>query len=228
MHTLSFKDIWSVAKKNILWIIAIPFALLLAVFVLYSYFIPKQYTSDVQLFVTVNANGAASQTYESLLMTQGLTDTYAKLIQSPKVMRNVAKETKSKEAIDTIRNKTTVNVDEKSLVYSISYKSGNPKESALVVNTIAKYASEELKALVKGTKVTTIMSGELGVAISNVSKYIIAFIIGVILSISFLIIAILLDTIVTKEEQLSEMGIDVLGDIPHVREGGKGHETTKK
>ncbi|MBC1290930.1 YveK family protein [Listeria booriae] len=221
MHALSFKDIWSVAKKNIIWIIAIPVVLLATVFILYSYFIPKQYTSNVQLFVTVNAEGAASQTYESLLMTQGLTDTYAKLIQSPKVLKNVVKETKSVESFEAIQKKTTVNVDEKSLVYSISYKSENPEESAVVVNAIAKYASEELKALVKGTKVTIITSGEYGTMISNVSKYIITFVIGIILSISFLIIAILLDTIVTKEEQLVEMGVAILGDVPHIREGRK-------
>ncbi|KGL41988.1 hypothetical protein BMT55_03780 [Listeria newyorkensis] len=217
MHTLSFKDIWSVAKKNIIWITAFPIVLLATVFILYSYFIPKQYTSNVQLFVTVNADGVASQTYESLLMTQGLTDTYAKLIQSPKVLKNVVKETKAVESFEEIQRKTAVNVDEKSLVYSISYKSENPEESALVVNAIAKYASKELKALVKGTKVTIITSGEYGTAISNVSKYIITFIIGIILSISFLIIAILLDTIVTKEEQLTDMGVVVLGDVPHVR-----------
>ncbi|MBC6162677.1 hypothetical protein HB999_04305 [Listeria booriae] len=221
MHALSFKDIWSVAKKNIIWIIAIPVVLLATVFILYSYFIPKQYTSNVQLFVTVNAERAASQTYESLLMTQGLTDTYAKLIQSPKVLKNVVKETKSVESFEAIQKKTTVNVDEKSLVYSISYKSENPEESAVVVNAIAKYASEELKALVKGTKVTIITSGEYGTMISNVSKYIITFVIGIILSISFLIIAILLDTIVTKEEQLVEMGVAILGDVPHIREGRK-------
>ncbi|MBC1552253.1 hypothetical protein HB901_06020 [Listeria booriae] len=221
MHALSFKDIWSVAKKNIIWIIAIPVVLLATVFILYSYFIPKQYTSNVQLFVTVNAEGAASQTYESLLMTQGLTDTYAKLIQSPKVLKNVVKETKSVESFEAIQKKTAVNVDEKSLVYSISYKSENPEESAVVVNTIAKYASEELKALVKGTKVTIITSGEYGTMISNVSKYIITFVIGIILSISFLIIAILLDTIVTKEDQLVEMGVAILGDVPHIREGRK-------
>lgn len=221
MHALSFKDIWSVAKKNIIWIIAIPVVLLATVFILYSYFIPKQYTSNVQLFVTVNAEGAASQTYESLLMTQGLTDTYAKLIQSPKVLKNVVKETKSVESFEAIQKKTAVNVDEKSLVYSISYKSKNPEESAVVVNAIAKYASEELKALVKGTKVTIITSGEYGTMISNVSKYIITFVIGIILSISFLIIAILLDTIVTKEEQLVEMGVAILGDVPHIREGRK-------
>ncbi|MBC1358424.1 hypothetical protein HCA78_01740 [Listeria booriae] len=221
MHALSFKDIWSVAKKNIIWIIAIPVVLLATVFILYSYFIPKQYTSNVQLFVTVNAEGAASQTYESLLMTQGLTDTYAKLIQSPKVLKNVVKETKSVESFEAIQKKTAVNVDEKSLVYSISYKSENPEESAVVVNAIAKYASEELKALVKGTKVTIITSGEYGTMISNVSKYIITFVIGIILSISFLIIAILLDTIVTKEDQLVEMGVAILGDVPHIREGRK-------
>lgn len=107
MHTLSFKDIWSVAKKNIIWIIAIPIVLLATVFILYSYFIPKQYTSNVQLFVTVNADGVASQTYESLLMTQGLTDTYAKLIQSPKVLKNVVKETKSVESFEEIQKKNS-------------------------------------------------------------------------------------------------------------------------
>lgn len=215
MQALTIKDIWTVIKKNFLWLVAIPIIMVLLTITVYSQILSKQYTSTAQIFITVNPNKNSAQSYESILMTKGLTDTYSKVIKSPKVLKHVQKDTRVE--LSQLSKNLTVDVDEDSLVFTMTFKDFHPKKSKQVVNAVAKYSSTSLKSLLSGTKVTMISKGEIGTPVSNINKYILAFIAGVLLSLFFLLVQLISDTRLKNEDELENMGVIVLGDVPNIK-----------
>lgn len=213
MTEISFQDIKKVINKYLILIILIPFFTTGVVYTIDTKVIPAKYIASNQLLIVANNNNKNGQTYDDLRTSIQLVGTFSTLIQS-KSMKDLAIKKLNK---DTFDDKVKVITDEKSLIVTVEIIGEDKNEVVNVANTMGEVIVKEFPKYFPLMKVQVMEKSSEALKESNSFRLLLSFISGCMISIIFVFSVVLLNVYITREEQLNDLGLTVLGSTPLIK-----------
>lgn len=220
----SLNGIFRVLKQG-LWIIvitAVVFAI--AAFGFSSFFVQKVYTSSVKLYVeTTKAGDGSYGDLSSYNYATSLVNTYIEMLQTNNFYEKVAADLDNRYTSAQIRSMVSFNNESKTEVFTASIKASSPTEAKVVADSVAGVAPGIISTLEDNAKLKIVDNAAIPSkpASPNVSLItIVAFVLGVVLSVVFLFVREATDVKIKYDSDLLEIdGITVLSAIPDFHGG---------
>ena len=206
MEELDLKEIFNLFWKNKVQIILIVAIFMVIGVILTFGFVAPVYTSSTTL-VLARIEDQKSKSSETTLTTSEITmnsqlvSTYSELVKSKKVLR-------------TVISNLGIKIDEEKLRNNIE----DPAVAAKVANEIAKVFISNVEEIYKFNNVHIVDEAEIPSEPSNINHIrdiIIFAIIGIVVSVIYVLVLNMLDTTIKSAEDVeSLLGIPVLASIP--------------
>lgn len=209
---------------QILWqkVIVITFATLLGGAIAWSisyYVIQPTYTSRISMYV--NSNTEKNNTVANLNdinASQKLVSTYIQILRSDRVLGSVLEVTDLDYTEAELRNNITANAMNNTEIFEVKVTSEDPKEAALIANTIAEVAPAEILRVVKAGSVELIDEAVPATKPTSPQKLLntmIGGMLGGLLAIVGVLIVAMLDGRIKSEDDLKKnFTYPVIGIIP--------------
>ncbi|TKI28932.1 hypothetical protein FC683_19305 [Bacillus cereus] len=210
MEKVTINDFWKVCKKYFLVISLLPIIVVTIVFIINKMIVPPKYETTTQLLISMQKSNVESYDFDSLRSSMQLVDTFSSIAQSEKVMKEVI----SQLHLKNNSNKVTVITDEKSLIINVNVTGKDKKQVVDVANGVAVNAQGKFKELFNGMNVNILAKAEESQKVSSTYKLILGAIIGFMSSLVFIFSILFFSSIITKEEEITQLGYVVLGDVP--------------
>jgi capsular polysaccharide biosynthesis protein len=222
---LDMLDILFVFKKHLKLLVI--FAILFAVagYAVSAYLMTPQFEADATMIVNSSKEQAETITYDQITAAQQLVDTYAVLLKSDSVMRQVNKNLSLHSTPEKLADCVTVTGVNQTEVLCITVRYPNAHRAAAIANQITKIAPEFIIRTVKAGSVEVISKAKVNttpVSPNKTQNAAIAMLAGLILA---MLIAFTLEVwnnrFVTCNDIQKNLGITVLGIIPAVKDKRK-------
>jgi len=207
-----------------LWVILLSMLILGAVaFSLSKWFITKQYSASVSMFVYNQENRTSTNVTSSDLQTsQKLVGTYIVILKSNSVLDKVSNELGGEFSSEDLRKMLTAAAINDTEAFRITITFTNPEIAKKIANTITIVLPSEIKRVVKAGAVEVIDYASVPEepTAPNIRLFtLVGLALGILLSAIILILIELSDNTVRSEEDLTEIfEIPVLGVIPRLYE----------
>lgn len=221
---ISFKDILKIIKKNIILIIAVSVVASLLSFIISNYFIPKEYTSRVKLYVESTADASQSNynALNSANYAKSVVPTYIEMLETTKFYSQVATALDNKYTPAEISRKITFKTIEDSEVFQAVVVDENPTDAKAIADAVALVAPEILSTFNDDANLKVVDDATLPKSPSspNVTKNVaIAFSVSLVLILIFVFAKELLNTKIKYTPDMNEiLGVPVLSAIPDFEE----------
>ena len=225
MEELDLKELF-----NIFWHKKIEILLIVLIFgvigVIYTMgFVTPMYSASTTLVLassTKNDNlldaGITSSTATEITVNSKLVSTYSELVKSKNILRQVISNLKMKIDEEQLRKNITVSSVKDTELIQITVKNVNPSYAAQIANEIAKVFTEKVKEIYKIENVQIVDEAEVPDEPSNINhkKDVAIFaLIGLVISIGYVLLLNMLDTTVKTPEDIEEgLKLPVLAAIP--------------
>ena len=133
---ISLSDVWNVIKKNAAFIIVVTLICAIGSFFITRYFIPKSYTSSIQLYVDTsnddenknNLNILSEQTY-----AQNLVATYIKMLNTNTFYTELSEHIDNKYTAKQLSKMVSFSSDEKTEIFDAKVTTSSPNEIKNVI-----------------------------------------------------------------------------------------------
>lgn len=209
-------------KKNQVFAIVLIFVIIGIIYTMF--FVTPVYTSNTTLVLATVENSNQDKTIENTITTTDVTlnsklvTTYSELVKSKKVTRQVISNLGLNMSEGELKNNVTVSSVKDTELINIAVKDKDPATAAKIANEIAKVFSAEVQQIYNIQNVHIVDYAEPDNSPSNVNhtKDVIIFaILGIVVSIGYVLIANMLDTTIkTREDVENQYKIPVLVTIP--------------
>ncbi|PER96995.1 YveK family protein [Bacillus cereus] len=210
MEKVTINDFWKVCKKYFLIISLLPIIVVTIVFIINKMIVPPKYETSTQLLISMQKSNVESYYFDSLRSSMQLVDTFSSIAQSQKVMKEVT----SQLHLEKNLNKVTVITDDKSLIINVNVTGKDKKQVVDVANAVAVNAQGKFNELFNGMNVNILAKAEESKKVSSTFQLILGTIIGFMSSLVFIFSILFFSSIITKEEEITQLGYVVLGDVP--------------
>ncbi|MES5411561.1 Wzz/FepE/Etk N-terminal domain-containing protein [Staphylococcus hominis] len=218
-NTIDLSKLIEILKRKWKLLITIPILFMIIALLVTLFLMKPQYQANTQVLVNQKEKNRDLIAQEVQSNIQ-LVNTYKEIIKSPRILEEVAQKEKGISAQD-IANNLNIEAQAESQILNISFNDKNKKRSERIANKIAYTFSKEMPNIMNIDNVSILSSA------NNTSKKIspkltqnvvIAFILGVILTLIIVISKELLDKRIKSEEDVeNELGVPVLGSIPKLK-----------
>ncbi len=229
VEEIDLKQLLALLRDKIRFIIlAVLLGGILAFTICYWCVVPM-YTASVSLYVN-NARNPESVTTNTndISASQMLVNTYIEMINSNSVLTKVAAATGLDYTIDDIRSMMSAQAKNNTEIFEVSIRCANPKHAQIIANAVAQVAPDAILDYVEASSVKVIdYAGLPTVPTSpNVKRdTAIGLLLGLIMSILWVILRQLLDVRIKSEDDLINLfHLPVLGAIPDMN---KVYDSTK-
>lgn len=234
MEELDLKEIF-----NLFWSKKLRIIIIVAIFTvigaIYTYgFVNPVYTSSTTLVLAKkdsNAAGETEITTSDVTLNSKLVSTYSELVKSKKVLRTVISNLGIKLNENKLRNNVKVSSVKDTELIEISITDEDPAVAAKVANEIAKVFIKQVEEIYNLNNVHIVDEAEIPTSPSNIHhirNIIIFALIGVVVSIVYVLLLNMLDTTVKSAEDVEELlDLPVLASIP-VYDSNKTNERRAK
>lgn len=214
------KSLWRRA-----WIIVLVSIIVAAIgFSFSAFLITPTYSSSIKLYVNNSSISLGNTTFSisssELTAAQSLVKTYGEILDS-------------RSTLERVINKAGVDYTVKELHEMLAYKSSNdteimkvtitttdPYEASLIANTIAEVLPTRIAEIIDGASMEVVDSAipELEKVAPSITKYTaLGFILGILLSVTILVIFALLDDTIHDEDYiLNNYEYPILGKVPNL------------
>ena len=225
MEELDLKELF-----NIFWHRKIEILLIVLIFavigVIYTMgFVTPMYSASTTLVLASSGKndnlpdtGITSSTATEITVNSKLVSTYSELVKSKNILRQVISNLKMKIDEDQLRKNITVSSVKDTELIQITVKNVNPSYSAQIANEIAKVFTEKVKEIYKIENVQIVDEAEVPDEPSNINhkKDVAIFaLIGLVVSVGYVLLLNMLDTTVKTPEDIEEgLKLPVLAAIP--------------
>ena len=223
MEEIDLKEIFSIFWKKKVEII-----LIIAIFAVLGYiyttvFTTPMYTSSTTLVLAGTNDETAegeqdSITTTDLTLNSKLVSTYSQLVKSNKVVRQVISNLGIDISEETLRKNISVSSVSDTELIKITVTTDKPQYSADIANETAKVFTAEVAEIYNINNVHVVDEAEQQTAPSNINhkRDIVLFIaVGIMISIVYIFVVIMLDTTVKTEEEIESLvKLPVLASIP--------------
>lgn len=160
---ISLSDVWNIIKKNAAFIIVVTLICAIGSFFITRYFIPKSYTSSIQLYVDTsnddenknNLNILSEQTY-----AQNLVATYIKMLNTNTFYTELSERINNKYTAKQLSKMVSFSSDEKTEIFDAKVTTSSPNDSKLIADAV-EFDDARHSGLVAPE--TTSMSGYAGI-----------------------------------------------------------------
>ena len=220
---ISPKMIFEVLRKNLVFIIITVLVFSLGSFFITNFLVKKHYTSTISLYVeTVDSQPDSPNSAVYSLNMQNyalkLVNTYIRMLDTNTFYSKLANELDNKYTPVELSKMISFKSDETTEVFDVQVVSESPTESKKIADTIAEVAPETISNLKTNAKLKVCDEAQLPTKHSSPSvsrNVIIAFAIGLLLSLAVSFIRHFLDKkIKYNDEMTTILNIPVLAAIP--------------
>lgn len=230
MEELDLKQLFKIFWNKRLHIISIVFIFLIIGSIYTFAFVKPKYQSYTTLVLTqsdlVSVDGVNSSTQgitqSDLTLNKKLVSTYSELVKTKNVLREVIKELKLNIDEEELRKSVTVSLVEDTELIKITVTNKNALDAKNIANEIAKIFSERVSQIYNINNVYIVDEAEEAAEPYNIShlKDILIFaVVGMVVSVIYVLLVNLLDTSVKSAEDIEkELEVSVLASIPVIRE----------
>lgn len=208
-----------ILKKNLKILITLPL-ITLVIGVLLSVLVFKpEYEASTQILVNQKEHDGdmmAQQVQSNLQLVK----TFSDIIKSPRILDEVSKQLKGKHSAKELSSMLTVDNQAESQIMNINVRSGNEKDAQNVANKITKVFSDEASQIMNIDNVSILSKAEQAKKVSPkpVQNAIVAFLLGIIISLVIIFLKETLDKRIKTEEDVEEiLNLPVLGSIPDLK-----------
>ena len=225
MEELDLKELF-----NIFWHRKIEILLIVLIFgvigVIYTMgFVTPMYSSSTTLVLASSGKnenlpdtGITTSTATEVTVNSKLVSTYSELVKSKNILRQVISNLNMKIEEDTLRKNITVSSVKDTELIQITVKNEKPSYASQIANEIAKVFTEKVKDIYKIENVQIVDEAEVPNEPSNINhkKDVAIFaLIGLVVSIGYVLLLNMLDTTVKTPEDIEEgLKLPVLAVIP--------------
>ena len=230
IERVDIKRLIEIVLERIVSIVVITLIFGVVAFVLSKYFITPKYESSITMYVN-NRRGSAeredaeTKTYTTdITASQMLVPTYIEMIKSNNVLQTVSEEilkkTKEKYSTSKIRGMMTAEAVAKTEIIKVSIRATDAPIAREIANTIASVAPGKIQKFIELSNVVIIDGAK--VSTNPVSpnvrmNTIIGVLLGMVLSVSFILLKELFDVRVKSVDDLVlNFKYPVLGTIPEI------------
>lgn len=227
MEELDLKQLFKIFWNKRLQIIAIVLVFLI-IGSIYSFaFVKPKYKSYTTLVLAQsggvsNTDDAQGITQSDLTLNQKLVSTYSELVKTKNVLREVIKELSLTIEEEELRKNVTVSLVEDTELIKITVTNENALDTKNIANKIAKIFSERVSEIYNISNVYIVDEAEEATGpynINHIKDIAIFMIIGLVVSVIYVLLTNLLDTTVKSAEDIEkELGITVLASIPEIKD----------
>lgn len=233
--TIDLKSIYQMLKKHIRFIIILTVIFAVLAYIISAFFITKQYTSNVMLYVQSNEQVSDQQqsglSYNDIQVSQKLAATCQTLFTSEKMTDKILDDLKNDYNVtefsaSDIQSWITVTAVEETSILKVSVTASDPDLAAAVAQSLDLNAHDVYSSIVESGVVKEVVAAEVPSSPSspNVSKNtLLGLIIGLVLGCAVVIVLEMVDTKVKPNDDLLAMyGIPMFAEIVDFEANVKG------
>lgn len=195
-------------------------------------FITPMYTSTTTLVLASNNEKNKSNTTSTaaeVAVNTKLVSTYSELIKSQKVLREVVADTGINITEEQLKKEISIESVSSTSLINISVEDKIPENSSKIANEIANVFTKKVAEIYNINNVQIVNQAEIPQGPSNINhkKDIVIFgLVGLLVSITYIIIANMLDTTIKSSEELDDiLGLPILASIPmYGKKSQKGND----
>lgn len=232
MEELDLKQLIKIFwNKRLHIIIIVLISLILGSIYSFAFVKPKYeaYTTLVltqsEVVLTENGNASNAITQSDLTLNQKLVSTYSELVKTKNVLREVIKRLGLNIKEEELRKNVKVSLVSDTELIKITVVNRNAYDAKNIANEIAKIFSERVAEIYNINNVYIVDEAEEATSpcnISHVKDLLIFFVIGLVVSVAYVLLANILDSSVKSAEDIEkEIGVSVLASIPVLRDDPK-------
>ncbi|HBM99553.1 MAG TPA: hypothetical protein DD413_09025 [Ruminococcus sp.] len=215
-------DIWNIIKRNAAFIIVITLICAVGNFFITRYFIPKSYTSSIQLYVDTSNDNENNSSYNILseqTYAQNLVATYIKMLNTNTFYTELSEQINNKYTAKQLSEMVSFSSDDKTEIFDAKVTSHSPNDSKLIADAVGEIAPEAISRLKFKATLKIVDYAQLPTAPSSPSErmnVIIALIAGLIVSVGISLLRAFLDKKMRYNENMTMIGdIPILAAIPN-------------
>lgn len=197
-------------KKYLFLLLCIPLLTTGLVYTVEKVIVPQEYTATTQLLITADNTSKDGQSFDDLRSSIQLIGTFSTTIQSEKVKQEVAEDLGMEQVDEDI----SVITDQNSLYFTVNVTGTDEKEAVAVANTLGKVVTKDFPTLFSGMSVHVMEKATTANPEPITFQLILGFVSGLMASIILAFSILLFSSIITKDTQLRDLGLTVLGDTP--------------
>lgn len=219
----SLSDIISILLKR-LWIIVLCIILgTVTAFCISQFFIEKQYTASVQMYVSPNKEQPVPQaSISELNYAQAVVDTYIEILKTVSFLDSVVETTGIGSSGAELRKIVQMNPVNNTEIFEIRVEYPDPEGALLLANTIAKLAPQKIIEIKDADAVRVVDPARLPANPSS-PNVLLNTAIGALLSLVLSVLAIfmieILDRRIKNEEDLiRNFQVPILGTVPKFKD----------
>ena len=228
MEELDLKQLFKIFWNKRLHIITIVL-LFLIIGTIYSFaFVKPKYKAYTTLVLAQSdvmvpeGDKAQGITSTELTLNQKLVPTYSELVKTKNVLREVIRELRLKVDEEELRKNVTVNLVEDTELIKITVTNKSALDAKNIANKIAEIFSDRVSEIYKINNITIVDEAEEPTEpynINHIKDIAIFMVIGLVISIIYVLLANLLDTTVKSAEDIEkELEVSVLASIPTIKD----------
>ena len=197
------------------WIIAISAAVIGSIAFLYSSFIVTPlYEANALVYVNNSAVSGENVTItpNELSAAKSLVDTYIVILQAKSTLEELAASAGIDRSSQELSKMITASAVNSTEIFKITVTSPDPKEAALIINTLTQLLPDKISAVVDGVQEDKVFP--------NVTRYtLIGFLLGFFLACAVIAVAELFDDIIHDEDFINQnYETPILAIVPDLTE----------
>lgn len=218
---ISLSDIIEILKRHLIFIVATVLIFSLCSFFITKFLIPKSYTATISLYVETtndenekqNTNIVTEQTY-----AQNLVATYIKMLNTNTFYTELSEKLNNKYTAKELSKMISFIGDGETEIFEAKVVTNSPAESKTIADTVGEIAPETISRLKSKATLKIVDYAQLPdspSAPSTTKNVMIAFAIGLVLSVAISFLRSLLDKKIKYNEDMTMLGdFPILAAIP--------------
>ncbi len=219
---MTLLELLQLCRKHLKLVIILPIVAALATGVVSFAFLPNTYTATTSMYVlTTSESDTAASLSSDLSASQMITNDVVTLIESDRVMKDVASALQMENldgySIDTTSSTTTRVID-------LAVTGADPQSAATIANKLAEDVSSVAQEVMEVKSVNVIDEADAPTSPSGPNRLMytaVAFLAGLFAAIAIVVLADMLNTRARDAEDVEQLlGVPVIGRIPAMK-GGK-------
>ncbi|EFV78278.1 Wzz/FepE/Etk N-terminal domain-containing protein [Cytobacillus pseudoceanisediminis] len=226
-ETISLKELLHTLKKRMFLILSITCTAVLLSTVFSLFFLTPIYQSSTQLLVNQAKSDQPVFNPSEIQTNLQLINTYNVIIKSPAILDLVRQELDLDLTADQLDSKITVASEKESQVIAITVQDPDPYTAADIANTTAKVFQNEIVNIMNVDNVSVLAKASVKENVSPVKpntilNAVIAFIVGITVSIGLAFLLEYLDNTIKNEQDVEQsLEAPLLGVISVIEDSGR-------
>ncbi len=214
-----------------LWLIVVASVLCAAIaFFITLYFITPQYQSSAMFYVNNSSlsvgDASFSITAGDISAAKELVDSYIVILKSRDTLNDVADYAGTGITAGELRGMITASSVNSTEIFRVTVTSDDPKEAQILTDAIVHILPKKIAGVIEGTSAKVVENPVQATSPSSPSipkNTILGFLIGLIGSVGYVVVKLLLDITIRNEDNiLSVTEYPILASVPNMANPGKG------